>query len=325
MIAALRKWWFLILLIAVVGSACWRPQWFQSQLHLDALPAQGLVVGSLFLMSWSLDSRTLLGALVRPWPALWAMVISYGLVPPLGWLAGQFLPQADFSIGLMIIASVPCTLASAVVWTRRAGGNDAAALLTILLTTATSWLATTGWLALTTGSEIQLRNEAMMKDLVILLIGPVGLGQLCRAVRPLAALATGQKILLGIIAKLLILVVILKASIVVGNRLRENSTWEIGTVVLAASASMIVHLLAVAGGFWSARAWGFDRPAQIAVAFAGSQKTLPVALMLFDSYFASYPLAVIPLVFYHVGQLIVDTMIADKMAERNQVIPPAVD
>ena len=50
----------------------------------------------------------------------------------------------------------------------------------------------------------------------------------------------------------------------------------------------------------------------MAIAFAGSQKTLPVALFLFHAYFKDqYPLAVVPLAFYHVGQLVVDTFVAD--------------
>jgi predicted Na+-dependent transporter len=47
------------------------------------------------------------------------------------------------------------------------------------------------------------------------------------------------------------------------------------------------------------------------------QKTLPVALLLFETYFREvYPLAVVPLVFYRVGQLIVNTFIAEELARR---------
>ncbi len=78
-----------------------------------------------------------------------------------------------------------------------------------------------------------------------------------------------------------------------------------------------LHLTALFAGLWSSKALGFDRPSQIAVAFACSQKTLPVALLLFETYFKdAYPLAVVPMVFYHVGQLIVDTFIAQELARR---------
>jgi sodium/bile acid cotransporter 7 len=322
MIVVLRKHWFLASLVGAVFLACWRPQWLQP--YTEKLPAQGLVFAALFLMSWSLESSTLFAALKHPWPAVWAMLLSYGIVPPLGWLAGRLLHNPDFSIGFLIITSVPCTLAAAVVWTRRAGGNDAIALLVILLTTATSWLATTGWLAVATGTDVGLHSAAMMKDLIVVLIVPVGLGQLCRTVKPLAGLASQGKTVLGVVAQLLILSIIVKAATVLGERWHNSPTLEGGTLFLAAALSMTVHLIAWAGGFWTGRAWDFDRPTRIAVAFAGSQKTLPVALVLFDTYFRNYPLAVIPLVFYHAGQLIVDTIIADKLAEQvHPKAPPA--
>jgi solute carrier family 10 (sodium/bile acid cotransporter), member 7 len=158
----------------------------------------------------------------------------------------------------------------------------------------------------------------MMKDLIVVLLVPVGLGQLGRAVKPIADLATRHKIFLGVISQVLILSVIVKAAALLGERLQENSAWETGTMCLAALLTVTVHLLALAGGFWTAAAWDFDRGMRIAVAFSSSQKTLPVALVLFDAYFRDYPLAVIPLVFYHAGQLIVDTIIADRLADQGR-------
>jgi sodium/bile acid cotransporter 7 len=57
------------------------------------------------------------------------------------------------------------------------------------------------------------------------------------------------------------------------------------------------------------------RPAQIAVAIAGSQKTLMVALHIATTYFGG--LAVLPAVVFHVGQLAVDTLIADYLSRKS--------
>jgi sodium/bile acid cotransporter 7 len=81
------------------------------------------------------------------------------------------------------------------------------------------------------------------------------------------------------------------------------------------------HVLALAAGFFSARLIGLDGPDQVAVGFAGSQKTLPVSLYLFEAYYANFPLAVVPMAFYHVGQLIVDTFVADWIAARSKAVP----
>mgnify|MGYP002132971371 CR=1 FL=1 len=79
-------------------------------------------------------------------------------------------------------------------------------------------------------------------------------------------------------------------------------SWRREHQLLAAGLCVGTHVTALLGGLWSSRALRFDRPNQIAVAFACSQKTLPVSLFLFETYYQNdYPMAVIPLLFFHVG------------------------
>jgi solute carrier family 10 (sodium/bile acid cotransporter), member 7 len=308
----LARRWFLLVLLAGIAVAAISPgalRW------TDMVRPQPVMALALFLAAWTLESRSLYQSFLRPAPALWAVVISYLFVPVVGWLAGFLLPVLDFQIGLMICTSVPCTLASAVLWTRMAGGNEATALLATFLTTAMSWFATTAWLAWGTGQDVQIDTAAMMTDLAVILVMPVGVGQLARAVSPLRWFATRFRPLLGVISRLLILLIMLKAAAAVSSQLSEHAlTIGIGTILLTAALSIGIHLLALFGGVWSGRLLGFDRPSRIAIGFAGSQKTLPVSLALLELYFQQYPLAVVPLLFYHAGQLIVDTFIADHWA-----------
>jgi sodium/bile acid cotransporter 7 len=311
----LRRHWFLILLIVGVSVAALRPDWLRPA--VSRVPPRGVVGLALFFMAWGLESRSLGRALLRPLPALWAVLISYGAVPALAWLAGPLLTD-DYRIGLLISASVPCTLASAVLWTRMAGGSEATALLVTLLTTATSWLATTAWLAWTTGAAVGVDTTAMMRELLLVLVVPVAMGQLIRAVPPLARLGQRGKPVLGVASRLLIFSIILQAATSVSDRLTARSELPSPWLLLGtAGLCVALHLTALFAGLGSSKALGFDRPSQIAVAFACSQKTLPVALLLFETYFKdAYPLAVVPMVFYHVGQLIVDTFIAQELARR---------
>jgi sodium/bile acid cotransporter 7 len=315
--AFLAKRWFLLLLVSGIGLACWRPHDLRPVTR--GLELRLLVAAALFLMASGLESRRLAGSLLRPLPALWAVFISYGAVPASAWLTGRLLPD-DFRIGLMICASVPCTLAAAVLWTRMAGGSEGTALLVVLLTTCTSWLVTTAWLVVGTGQSVRLDPADMMRDLALILIVPVALGQLSRAAGPLARTASRYQRVLGVISQLVIFTVIFKTAVDVSGSLRERPP-EVTAWPVAATAVLCLgtHLAALAGGLWSGKVLGFDRPSRIAVAFAGSQKTLPVALLIFDTHFReSYPLAVLPLMFYHVGQLIVDTFIADGLAARQR-------
>lgn len=310
----LRKRWFLLVLLGGLFLALVRPQPLRPV--TDRLEPRAVVAAALFIMAWGLESRSLFRSLLRPLPALWAVAISYGAVPLLGWSAGRLVPQADLRVGLLLAASVPCTLTSAVLWTRMAGGNEAVALLVVLLSTGLSWLATTAWLALAPAAEVAVDPAGMMRGLVLVLLVPVALGQLSRAVPALAWLAGRYQAALGILSRLLVLSIVLKAAVDVSERLGGRGAFlSLGLFVAVAVLCLAIHLAALAAGFWSSGWLGFGRDSQIAVAFACSQKTLPVSLYLFETYFKeAHPLAVVPLVLYHFGQLVVDTFIADALA-----------
>jgi sodium/bile acid cotransporter 7 len=318
----LRRW-FLLLLLAGLLVVWLYPQGLRPvTAHLEP---RALVALALFLMAWGLQSRHLLRSLLRPLPALWAVLLSYGLLPALAYLFGWLLADADLRIGLLIMASVPCTLASAVIWTRLAGGNEATALLVVVLTTALSWLATTAWLVLATGTSTSIRTTDLMGGLLLVLLLPVGLGQLVRVFAPLAQAAVRFKPFLSVVSQVLILSIILKAAVEVRDQLTEKASLPGLSAFLATAAACLgTHLAALLCGWWSSQGLRFERPQRIAVAFACSQKSLPVALYVFAGYFQpASPLAVVPLVFYHVGQLIVDTLIADSMAHRASPMPQA--
>jgi solute carrier family 10 (sodium/bile acid cotransporter), member 7 len=316
----LARQWFLLALVGGIAVATV----FHAALEewVAFLPEQYVVAGALFLMAVGLEARSLGRAVSRPWPALWAVLISYAVLPPLAAAVGLLMPgREDYRIGLLIIASVPCTLASAIVWTRRAGGNDAVALLVVVLTTCTGWFIAPLWLTVFgSAQQVAVPTEDMMAKLLLVLILPVALGQLARILPPVARVAGQHKKLLGVVSQLLILSVIVKGAVVASGRLSsESSALEPVAIAVAALCCLATHLGALLLGLGGARAFGFDRPSQIAVAFACSQKTLPVAIFLFDHYFKeTHHLALVPIVFYHVGQLVVDTFIADRFAHHKE-------
>src|SRR5271166_4777803 len=179
MFPSLRKHWFLLLVVLGTLVVVLRPGWLRWTVWLDPSLCGAAAV---FLAAWTLETHRIRRALVRPLPAVWAAVISFGPLPGLGWLAGQLLPE-PFRIGLLLITSVPCTLASAVIWTRMAGGDEATALLIVFLTNCASWLATTAWLTLGTGiAEVHIDAVPLMARLLLILVVPVGAGQALRVV-----------------------------------------------------------------------------------------------------------------------------------------------
>jgi sodium/bile acid cotransporter 7 len=315
----LIKHWFLLLLVAGVGLSWLLPG--LARPLADWLPVPAVVALSLFLTTWGLDSRRLWQALRRPWAALWALVVGYGALPPLAWLFGRLCPHPDLAFGLVLMASVPCTLSSAVVWTRLAGGDEALALLAVLLLTGSAWLFTPLCLALAAGSSVELPLASMAANLLLVLVVPVVLAQLSRAVPAVARAATRCKTLNGVAVRLLVLAVIVKAAVDLPEQTAALSFW---VVLLTGLLCAAVHLAGAAVALAGGRLLGLGRPGRIAAALAGSQKTLPVALYLFEAYYrTAYPLAVTALVLYHVGQLVIDTFLADALTRRRPAAPPS--
>ena len=245
-------------------------------------------------------------------------------MPLLGWLAGRWLLDPEIRVGLFMSSSVPCTLASAVLWTRLGRGNEATALLAVLATTCLSWLITPAWLRLTTGTDVDLDIPAIMLELLKVLVLPVALAFVFRGSKPVARLMDRWRSPMSGVARLLVLVIILRAAVELAAQIQAREL-GLGFVLGPAAVSIGVHLSALTFGFWTSRALGMNRPNQIAVAISGSQKTLPVALYLFESHFHQFPLAVIPMLAYHVGQLVVDTFIAEYWVKHEPPSTPHLD
>jgi sodium/bile acid cotransporter 7 len=90
----------------------------------------------------------------------------------------------------------------------------------------------------------------------------------------------------------------------------RDSILSAGNIALVIAAVVIVHVALLGIGFGLSRALRIARADAIAVAFAGSQKTLMVGAYL---ALAVGPLAILPMVAYHAAQLVIDTLIADRL------------
>jgi sodium/bile acid cotransporter 7 len=221
----------------------------------------------------------------------------------------------EFATGVIVMSVAPCTLASAAVWTRRAGGNDAVAILVTLLTNSTCFLTMPVWLALLTGTQAEVDVREMITSLGVLVVAPMTVAQLCRLAPAIARRATRAKRFCSTLAQFGILAMVMIGAVQISTYLAATNWREaISMGALAAMGALVIslHLTILGAGYVLAQLAKFDRADQIAVAFAGSQKTLMVALYIAINYF--HGLAILPIVVYHVGQLFVDTLIADRWA-----------
>ncbi len=305
--------WFLIALLAAVATGLLLHVSPLAQSLADWRAFRNVIVATvLFLMALPLEASAMWKSIRRPLAPGLASLINLGAIPPIAWLASQLL-SPSLAAGLIVAGATPCTLASASVWTRRAGGNDAVSILVTIATNLACFLVTPLWVFLLLGEDTAagaIEIWPMVVKLATIVVAPLVAAQLIRLHRPLALWATGCRLQLGILAQIGLLSMVLLGAVQTGMRLFGSGVQAFAAyeLVVMAIAVMVVHLVAFWLGLRAAAFVGLNRADRIAVGFAGSQKTLMVGLQVSMDLGVS----ILPMVTYHVGQLIADTFIADS-------------
>ena len=355
-----KRQWFLTTLTVLIVAGMWLGLSGQSadvRPYLRFIDPRLTTACVLFLMAFSLDSRMLGASFRSPLPVLVGFAMNFGFVPLGAWLLAPLQAHVDFRTGLMIAATVPCTVAAASVMTRKAGGNDAVSLLTTLSTNSTCFFVTPLLLSLTLAKRVEFDAMQMMLQLLKAVLLPTLLGQLLRQPAALMEIAKRYKTPIGVVAQVLIELLVLTAALDAGATLREMQATSASAGVAQPEAGDIgpdaaqpasdtaasggertnhqsvpvtalgavkvwlcclgLHLAALFTGLSLARRLGFADADCAAVAFAGSQKTLPVGIYIATdplTFGLAHPFAVFPMLLYHTSQLFFDTAIAGWLA-----------
>lgn len=324
--------WFIVALIILLPVGVLGASWL-APLNRFAGLRTAIVCLVMGLMALPIPFELMRRSLARPWPSLLASLINMAGIPLLAWLAAATLPHY-LGGGLIVAACIPCTLASAAVWTRRAGGDDTVAILVTLITNLSCVVVTPLWLVVLLGQRVDIQVAPLIWELFLMVLVPMAAAQALRLNGRVAQWAEHHKLSLALTCQIGILYMVLLGAIQMGQHMQSPHSADsqtassaaptassaeaaasaaapsvaavevVWTVVLAA----VVHLVAMAVGWQVAARTGIARPQQIGVAISGSQKTLMIGLkMAIDC-----GVSIIPMVAYHVGQLLLDTFIADR-------------
>lgn len=304
----LRRRWFLVLLCAgLVAGVVWHAS-LGPLAH--AVPSGALVFVVMLLSTLGVDLRGLARQGSTWLAAAAGVAINAGLAPLLGWLAGRPLaaPLAD---GLVLACALPATIASAIVWTRLGGGNEAVAALVTLTTNLGCFVVLPLWTHLLLGRQADLDPRGMVVELLAMVVAPMLLAQALRLAPPLAAAADRARNGLGTLAQVGVLTLgFLGAIEGAGNLASTDSPptpLDWGGLVLAVTG---VHVALLAVGWRVAHACGWGRAEAVALSIAGSQKTLAAGVGV---ALAFGPVAVFPLIAYHFTQLVIDTLWVERL------------
>jgi sodium/bile acid cotransporter 7 len=303
MTRAIRSNWFLLALAGVflLGHFAADPL---APLARQSWLRSLIVMGVMWSMGVTLKSEAIRRSVRHPTASLLAIGSNLVLVPLLC-LPAVFWFSPALGGGLFVAGLVPCTLASASVWTRKAGGDDSIAMVTTVVTNLACVAVVPLGIQLVLALQTRVPPLAQMEKLAWFVVLPLVVAQAMRR-WGWAGWADRNKPRLSLASQLGILTMVLFGAIA-GSSFAEGAAspgW--GMLAVVALAAGAVHLLAMGAAMLAARQLGLDRGEQIAVGIAGSQKTLMIGLQIAIDCGVS----VAPMLIYHAGQLLTDTLIA---------------
>lgn len=273
----------------------------------------GIVFAVMMAMGLTLRPDAIRHSIRRPAAAIIAIASNTLLVPLLALPTYFWLPADQFG-GLFVASLVPCTLASASVWTRKADGDDSIAILTTVVTNLACFLVVPIGLAFVLSRQGDVFAGTQITKLASTVVAPLVLAQVFRRISvsgwSIGSWADQRKQLLSVIAQIGILVMVMlgaaKSVVIVDDGMSSSWSWDSWLIMTASVFG--VHLAAMGGSIQLAKICKVSRPGQIACGISGSQKTLMVGLQIAIDCGVS----VLPMLIYHVGQLLIDTVIADR-------------
>ncbi len=322
----LSRDWFLVGMVAAVVLAVFFPDFGRTggPMHAGVVANVG-IFGVFFLHGLGLSTKRMKAGVKRWRLHVLVQAFTFGVFPVL-WLVlhaavGRWIP-ADLSLGFLYLCAVPSTISSSVAMTAIARGNVAGAIFNASLSSLLGIVLTPlilSVLARTTGQALPL-GEAVLKLMGLLLL-PLVLGQVLRPV--LGGWHERHQRSTQVFDRLVILVLVYASfcdSVASGLFARH------GVGVLAEAlggAALLLGVVLVLATFAARRA-RFDKEDEIAAVFCGSKKTLasgvPMARLLFGAH-PGLGLIVLPLMFYHLLQLIVGAVLAERYAARPASVP----
>lgn len=314
LMAFLKRQWFLISLAIVLLIGFTAPD---VVLVLTGSPIvrNSIVATVLLLMALPLEASAIRQTLSRPLAPGLAIAINAVLLPLAAWPVCRYLLNENFGVGLVVAIAVPCTMASAAVWTRKARGNFSIALLVTVVTNFFCFLVAPFWIFFSTGKETKVSFEEMVFKLALVVVLPMMIGQLLRLRHSVGTWATNHGTQMSAIAQVGILLMVCSGAAQAALRMSQaDSRFELGGFLLMLVAANVLHIGALQFGVTTARLCGLPRADQIAVGISGSQKTLMVGIVLA----LDLGVSILPMLVYHICQLFVDTVIAQRFAAKTE-------
>lgn len=275
-----------------------------------------VVIGLLFFLYGARlsTSETVTG--LKHW-RLHAVVLgtTFAVFPLLGltaqWLEPSLLTPGLAS-GVLLLCLVPSTVQSCVVYTRIAGGNVAAAVVSASLSSLLGVFVTPALVAWLMSTDAKVDATSVLR-IVLQLLAPFALGQLLRPWIGSWVARHDEPLKVFDRSTIVLIVFVAFSKGTDAGLWSSTSAHDLVAVALVCAALLAIAMTwcVVVG-----RALGFSREDRLPILFCGSNKSLasglPIASVLFPGPAVAF--MVLPLMIYHQLQIITGSVVASRLA-----------
>ena len=312
----LERGWFYLAVVTAFTLGWYQPAAGQALKAWGVTPY--LVAFAFFLNGMSLTPAALLGSLKR-WPYLLvALLLVFVLPATLVMALRHWLPFGDSPLmaGFQLLALMPTTLVSAVILTQLSGGNGALAFLLTVFANLAAIAIVPPLMRLSLGTAgATLDAVAVSLSLVYTVLLPTLLGQGVRW--GTRGWADRHRRPISVVSQLSILVFITLGMASLPRGQISAHVWQ--AVILG---SLLLHTLLLGLADGCSRLLRTDRADRRALIFATAQKTLVLAIFLWERLLlplgAVYAIAVLPAIAYYVIELVLGSLLAQWWGARRE-------
>jgi len=311
----LTKYWFMstLVLLALMTMADTHQWTVSAGRYLKDHAGPDIVIFFIFFFSGlALDAGLLRKGLGDFRASLAALTMIF-LISPLVALGFHYLPL-DIQIlsGLFLVAVMPSTLSTGVVMTNAAGGNMAHALFITILANGLAVFTIPLVLSLllaTLGDarSIQIDKAAIMLKIAWLVLVPLiaGVTIQCSARKWVAPLRRKANLINQVLVLFIVWIGMCqsRAALLAGGR----------AIIPIAAVTGGFHLLLVLFALAFSKFLAIGPGRRESVIFMGSQKTLPLSVILQVTLFPEFGLALAVCVVHHVLHLIMDAYLVERL------------
>ncbi len=313
---------FLLGLFAAIGLAAVFPEIGSSQSDLPWKPVINVGIGLVFFFyGVKLDPSQLRSGLSNWKLHLLIQSCTFLFFPLLVMLLLRFFPwvDEDFRLGVSYLSALPSTVSASVVMVSIAGGNLPAAIFNASISSLFGVVLTPAWMGVLAGGvEGELDFWSALGELSLKVLLPVTLGILShRWLFP--KLKNVLPKLRYVDQSVIMMIVFTSFSDSFSQRI--FSTYSISTLV-GIGGLMLGIFVAVMILVYGLSTWlGFSVQDRITALFCGSKKSLVHGVVIGKVIFpdpAILGLVLLPVMFYHIQQLILGSMLAGIFGKKNK-------